>query len=187
MLVNTTKTYLTKPTYPHPTAGFKNVITSISSATSGSTGNGSPAITDSIVAEIIACIGTATCTTATEVKIESEYLNNTSTPTYTCFAGVSSFATCGSASSASPIVATFVEGITTLNMDYRYSISSNQNASGGPTTTMLNNWTTTFGEAEQSPEPSTLPLLGSALAALAWKYGGEPRGPPEISRIRYFR
>jgi hypothetical protein len=170
MLVNTTNTYLTNPTYPQPTAGFTNVITSISAATSGSTGNGSPAITDFIVAEIIACIGTATCTKATEVVIESEYLNNTTTPTYTCFAGTSSRATCGSASSASPIVATFAQGVTTLNMDYRYSISSNQNASGGTTTTTLNNWTTTFGENEQVPEPSTFLFFGSALAVLAWKY-----------------
>jgi hypothetical protein len=169
-LVNSTNAFLTNPTYPKPGTGLTNVITSVSLATSGVTGNSFYPSQDRIQIIQDFCAGAAPCTGTNQVGISALYGNNSSAPAYSCFAGATSGATCGSASSASPIIATFSVGITTLNSSMSYDVqadvATNQVSN---TTSTINSITDIFGEDEGIvlPEPSTFLLLSFALAALA--------------------
>jgi hypothetical protein len=166
MLVNSTKAFITNPSYPTPVAGATNFIKTVSLSSSGTTGNAN-AGDDSLIITETFCIGNVACTASTEVTITATYGNNSSTPAYTCVAGATAHATCGSASSASPIVASYGINVTTLTVTDVYTAVAHRNAAGGSTTVTLNNFTDIFGEEELAPEPSTFVLLGSALAAVA--------------------
>lgn len=177
MLVNSTNAYLTNPTYPHPQAGANNFITSVSLATSGTTGDANNN-DDSLVVVEMFCIGSGACTTGAggdEVILTATYGNNSSTPSYTCALGAGvtaatahiAAASCPGTASAAPIVVSFSLNVTTLTVTDIYTLAAHVNAAGGNTTVTLNNFTDVFGEEELAPEPSSFFLLGLALAAVA--------------------
>ncbi|MGA3186283.1 MAG: PEP-CTERM sorting domain-containing protein [Bryobacteraceae bacterium] len=175
MLVNSTNTFLTNPSYPTPAPGDTNFITTVSLSTFGATGN-SGFDPDTISVTETVCVGVnVTCTAANEVTLTATYGNNTSAPTYGCVAGVSSNAVCGLATSSSPIIATYVAPVTTVTVYDAYALDVGSNTT---TTVQLNNFTNSFGEGEFStvPEPSTLLLFGTAFAAIAafrFREGGQ--------------
>jgi hypothetical protein len=147
--------------YPVASPGGSFVITTVGLSTVGTTGNSANG--DAITITKTFCIGTSACTAADEVTLVATIGNNSSTPSYTCVAGASSSASCGSASSGSPILATYAVSVFTLNVTDIYKLTA-----PGPATTSdtLTSFTDSFGEQQIAPEPSTFVLLGGALALI---------------------
>jgi hypothetical protein len=86
-----------------------------------------------------------------------------STPTYTCTTSKDSLATCGSsAPSASPIMVTFNSPVPTLTFSDTYDLVQGY----GGNADVLTDFYNTFGNGEESPEPSTFLLLGTALVGV---------------------
>jgi hypothetical protein len=174
MLVNSTNAFLTNPSYPTPVAGATNFITSVSLSTSGKTGNANNNDDSLIITETF-CIGNAACTATDEIILTATYLNNSSTPSYTCAFGAGGTAatthtvagSCSGTASASRDVVSFSINVTTVTVVDVYTLAAQVNAAGGSTTVTLKNFTDVFGEEELAPEPSTFLLLGSALAGVA--------------------
>lgn len=157
-LTNTTEAYFTSGTYPTPSPGDYIAMTSMSLTVSGVTGGGSPG---SIAVTETFCIGAGPCTvggTGDTITLSATFGNNSSTPTYGCSVLTDSGATCGSASSASPITLTFAEPVVTLDF------SDNYNLVGGANMTAISNLFNTDGT--NVPEPSMFLLLGVGLGGV---------------------
>jgi hypothetical protein len=160
-VTNTTQAEFTVPTgYPTVTSGDHIAISSLSLTASASTGTNAA---DTITVTETFCIGTAACTTGAtgdEITLTATYSGSgDTTATYGCTALTDSGATCGSASSATPITVTFASQVTTLNFSDDYNLVAH-----GTTTDTLNDFFNTFNTDEEAPEPSTFYLLGAGLA-----------------------
>jgi hypothetical protein len=166
MLVNSSQAYFAVGGYPTPPLGDSLYIQNVSLATVGSTGDAS-SIGDSMSVTEIVCIGTAACTSSDEVTLTATYGNASNAPVYSCTAGASANATCGTLlTSSTPILATFTVNANTLNVSDSYNLTVRNN-----TTDTLSSFLNNFGEfefepTEFAPEPSTFLLLGTAMAAL---------------------
>jgi hypothetical protein len=161
-ITNTSQAEFTVPTgYPTVTAGDHIAISSLSLTASASTGTSA---TDTITITETFCIGTGACTTGAtgnEITLTATYSGSgDTTATYGCTALTDAGATCGSASSATPITVTFASQVTTLNFSDNYNLVAH-----GTTTDTLNDFFNTFNTDEiGAPEPSTFLLLGAGLA-----------------------
>lgn len=151
---NTTEAYFTSGTYPTPSPGDYIAITSMNLTVSGSAEGGTPG---SIAVTETFCIGAGPCTVGASGNtiILSATFDNSLTPTYACSVLTDSGATCGSASSASPITLTFAEPAVTLDF------SDNYNLVGSGNMTAISNLFNTDGT--NVPEPSMFLLLGGGL------------------------
>jgi PEP-CTERM motif-containing protein len=146
----------------YPSGSNPNFITSVSLTTSGSAGDGT---NDRLIVYQRFCLsGSPTnCGATNFVTIEAIYNSGDSTPNYSCkvtgaIAGVS----CASPTSDMANIL-FSDQVTTLLVQNAYTLQE----PGGATTVTLNFFEDTFGEQVGVPEPSTLVLFGSALAAIA--------------------
>ena len=160
-VTNTNQAEFTVPGYPTPSAGNSIAISSLSLTASASTGTNAA---DTITITETFCIGSAACTTGATgdtITLTATYSGTSdTTATYGCTALTDSGATCGSASSATPITVTFATQATTLNFSDNYNLVAH-----GGTTDTLNDFFNTFNTDEiGAPEPSTFLLLGAGLA-----------------------
>jgi hypothetical protein len=160
-ITNTSQAEFTVPTgYPTVTAGDHIAISSLSLTASASTGTNTA---DTITITETFCIGSATCTTGAtgnEITLTASYSGSgDTTATYGCTALTDAGATCGSATSATPITVTFASQVTTLNFSDNYDSVVHV-----ATTDTLNDFFNTFNTDEVAPEPSTFLLLGAGLA-----------------------
>jgi hypothetical protein len=155
-LTNTTEAYFTSGTYPTPSPGDYIAITSMSLTVSGLTVGGVPAPGSIAVTETF-CIGAGPCTvggSGNAITLSATF-DDTNTPTYACSVLTDSGATCGTASSGSPITLTFAGPVTTLDFSDNYDLVGDGNM------TSLSNL---FNTDETSvPEPSMFVLLGGGL------------------------
>ncbi|HEY4361980.1 MAG TPA: PEP-CTERM sorting domain-containing protein [Bryobacteraceae bacterium] len=148
---------MTSPTFPSTLPSNLYITTVAFSATantsSGGAGSGSE----------IFCVGSSACTgglTGNQIDLKFSFTNS-NVITYTCtVASASAGATCGAASSASPITVTFNSLIQTLNMTNQYNVKDTTASAA------LTNFSFVFGEEQATPEPSALILLGTGLMGI---------------------
>jgi len=160
-LTNTTQAFMTSATYPTVPSGHYIAIKSMSLTSSATDGTNAA---DTITITETFCIGSAACTTGAAgntITLTASYSGSgDTTATYGCTVLTDAGATCGSATSATPITLTFTTPVTTLNMTDNYNLVAH-----GGTTDTLTSFFNTFN-TEEAPEPSTFVLIGSALGGL---------------------
>jgi len=106
------------------------------------------------------CAGTAACTAADRIVLTATFGDADSTPTYACAVGTSSNATCGTASSTSPINVT-LPNLITINVSDQYNLVVHSSS-----TDTLSSFNNVWGETQLTPEPSAVLLLGMGLLGL---------------------
>jgi hypothetical protein len=163
-LTNTTQAEFAVTGYPTPTAGAKIVISGLSLTAAATDGTNAA---DAITVTEIFCIGASACTTGTsgnEITLTASYSGSgDTTASYSCATLGGAQATCGTAGpSATPITVTFALPQTTLNFSDTYDLVAH-----GATTDTLTDFLNTFN-TEETPEPSTFVLLGTALTGLGF-------------------
>jgi hypothetical protein len=157
--------YFSPSDYPAAPAGDSLLIDNVSLTAKGSTSTSrgsSVTITESF------CIGASACTTGPSgdtITLSASFSGaNDSIASYTCEVLTDAHASCGSAGpSSSPITVSFINPVATLNFNDSYNLVQGYSSSAAT----LNDFSNTFGNVTEAPEPSTMVLLGTALAGIA--------------------
>jgi len=149
--------YGASPSNPALQWDFSTITLTPTGCISGGLGNGA-----SITVQMTVCLsasGTSACDAAHSATVTGLLNTQSSTFNFTCLAGGSFAGSCGSATSAT---LTLNPHPTQIAISDTYTFSR----TNGSASLTLTNFTNTFGESADTPEPSTLILMSGALLGL---------------------